>query len=402
MTSMTAKRLAVATLTAIAAGTLAVAVATSSPVEAAVSTVDVVGPAGSGRFGEFVVVLPNGNFVVEDSEWDSPTAQDVGAVSLFDGRTNTLISTLTGSNPNDRVGITGIQVVGGSNFVVRSPLWRNGGAEQAGAATWVNGQTGLSGLVGSANSLVGSSDFDQVGLNVVPLTNGHYVVYSVVWDNLSPAVADVGAATWGNGLAGTKGVVTSGNSLVGTKGLDLNAGSVVPLANGNYVVASPGWDRGVTDDAGAVTWRPGTGPFGGAITSGTSLVGSHANDGVGRVVVALSNGNYAVGSSDWDNGLVVDAGAAAWGNGDTGTVGPVSPANSLVGTTTDNRVGLRIAALANGNYASVARSGTTGGRSTSARSHGVRGAVHRRPRWVAPTACSARRPVTKSASGLSR
>src|SRR4051794_35576249 len=73
--------------------------------------IDVPGPVGSGAFGSQVYVLPNGNFVVTDPSFDltEPTpANDVGAVYLYDGVTLALITRLTGSMPNDRVGTGGI------------------------------------------------------------------------------------------------------------------------------------------------------------------------------------------------------------------------------------------------------------------------------------------------------
>lgn len=45
-----------------------------------------------------------------------------------------------------------------------------------------------------------------------------------------------------------------------------------------------------------------------------------------------SFGNYVVASADWDNGAVIDAGAVTFASGSTGISGPVSPANSLVGS----------------------------------------------------------------------
>ena len=64
---------------------------------------DVVGPAGSEAFGSDVLVLSNGNYVVADPLFDSsPTLQDVGAVYLYNGVTNQVISTITGSTTDDR------------------------------------------------------------------------------------------------------------------------------------------------------------------------------------------------------------------------------------------------------------------------------------------------------------
>ena len=56
----------------------------------------------------------------------------------------------------------------------------------AGAATWGSGTTGVKGLVGAANSLVGSTADDTVTVGdygVTALTNGNYVVGSPYWNN---------------------------------------------------------------------------------------------------------------------------------------------------------------------------------------------------------------------------
>ena len=68
------------------------------------------------------------------------------------------------------------------------------------------------GAVSAANSLVGSTADDQVG-QVTALKNGNFVVASRRWDN--GAASDAGAATWGNGATGITGPVGFLNSLVG-------------------------------------------------------------------------------------------------------------------------------------------------------------------------------------------
>ena len=56
-------------------------------------------------------------------------------------------------------------------------------------------------------------------------------------------------------------------------------------------------------------------------------------------VTALSNGNYVVLSQYWDNGATVDAGATTFGvgaactTGPAAAVGPITSANSVMGTT---------------------------------------------------------------------
>src|SRR5579871_5920434 len=126
---------------------------------AGAAQLDIAGPSGSVAFGRPVYALPNGNIVVVDSKANG-VASDVGAVYLY-SPTGTLISTLTGSTADDRVGYGGVVVLANGNFVVLSPNWSNGAANFAGAVTWVDGTTGLSGAVSATNSLVGSSALDR-------------------------------------------------------------------------------------------------------------------------------------------------------------------------------------------------------------------------------------------------
>ncbi len=88
------------------------------------------------------------------------------------------------------------------------------------------------------------------------------------------------------------------------------------LSNGNYVVSSPDWTNGAAANAGAVTWGSGMAGVSGPVSAANSLVGSTANDGVGgefNGVTALTNGNYVVSSPAWTNGA-----AACGGRGHVG------------------------------------------------------------------------------------
>lgn len=299
---------------------------------------ELIGPQGSVSFGSIVKVLPNGNIVVTDPAFGAAE----GAVYLYSPRGN-LISTITGTKGGDQIGSQGLVVLNNGNYLVLSPHWSNGTIANAGAATWGSAETGISGVVSPGNSVVGSAANDGVGYFAIALKNGNYVVVSSTWNNGS--VSSAGAVTWGNGTTGTFGAVSAGNSLVGSAGDDQigNYGYyyVAPLSNGNYVVSSPNWSNG----AGAVTWGNGSGGTVGAVTASNSLVGTFGNgttrgDAVGWRLITLSNGNYVVGSPSWEN----DVGAATWGNGNGGTVGPVSTSNSLVGGP------FNLTALSNGNY----------------------------------------------------
>jgi len=322
------------------------------PVTAGVTStqIDIVGPPGSGQFGDSVAALPNGNIVVTDPAYDNGLTADVGAVYLYDGATLSLISTLTGSTAGDQVGSGGVVALENGNYVVLSPDWDNGGAVDAGAATWGNGTTGIIGAVSVSNSLVGSTANDQVGSDgVVALENGNYVVSSPYWDG---AVTNLGAVTWGDGMTGITGLVNTSNSLVGSTTNDrIGAMGVTALANGNYVILSRYWNNGGAANAGAATWENGSGSVTGTVSASNSLVGSTADDWIGMNVIVLANGNYVVGSPSCDNGGAADAGAATWGNGTTGITGAVSASNSLVGDTSSDRISYYgVKTLSNGNY----------------------------------------------------
>ena len=259
-----------------------------------------------------------------------------------------------GTTANDHVGLGGATALGNGNYVVHSSWWDNGGVANAGAATWGNGASGIVGPVSTYNSLVGTTADDHVGSGgVTALSNGNYVVGSAAWSN--GGAANAGAVTWGDGATGITGPVSTLNSLVGTTAHDrVGLGGVTALSNGNYVVRSPYWDNGGIASAGAATWGNGASGIVGPVSTLNSLVGSTADDRVGDPypgVTALSNGNYVVRSPHWHNGALADAGAVTWGSGVSGVAGPVSAANSLVGSTADDLIGSRdVTALSDGNY----------------------------------------------------
>ena len=326
------------------------------------------GPNGSKYFGMEVYALPSGNIVVTDPYYSIPNGpKNVGAVYLYNGATGEMISKLTGSRENDYIafpdnpsmgtfeGVPGVLVLSNGNFLVRSIIWNDG----AGAVTFVNGKTGLSGTVSASNSLVGKKADDSVGYGyegVVELANGNYVVSSQFADN--GAIGQAGAVTFGDGTTGVSGVVSASNSLVGSAEDD-NVGShgVTALSNGNYVVKSANWRGGESDGKGAATFGNGKTGTTGTVSAANSLVGSTAGDRVGTFVTALTNGNYVVASPNWTNGEADSAGAATFGSGTSGVSGVISASNSLIGSSWGEYVGTSVTALTNGNYV-VASSGS--------------------------------------------
>ncbi|MCE9608249.1 MAG: hypothetical protein K8U03_25470, partial [Planctomycetia bacterium] len=317
---------------------------TSGIIGAVSAANSLVGTNGNDQVGGGVTALGNGNYVVRSSGWNvsrgaatwgSGTSGIVGAVSAA--------NSLVGTNANDQVG-AGITLLGNGNYVVRSQNW-NG---SRGAATWGSGTSGITGAVSAANSLIGTNANDVVSNGgITVLSNGNYVVSSGKWNGFR------GAVTWGSGTSGVVGEVSAANSLVGTTANDQVGGvGITALGNGNYVVLSANWN----DARGAATWGSGTSGIVGVVSAANSLVGTNANDRVGnRGVTVLGNGNYVVGSSNWNGAR----GAATWGSGTSEIVGEVSAANSLVGTNANDQVGDGVTPLGNGNY--VVRSGSWNG-----------------------------------------
>jgi hypothetical protein len=314
--------------------------------------------------GYWIYVLANGNYVVSSPDWDNGTATDAGAITWCNGETGcrgviSPANSLVGTSAADRVG--GVYILPNGNFVVSTRAWDNGSEIDAGAVTWCNGKIGCTGEISASNSLVGAKSKDYLGWGEVSvLPNGNYVVKSPYWDN--GGIINVGAVTWGNGLGGTVGTISVSNSLIGTQRNDLVGFSYLSiLPNGNYIIQSPKWDNGQITDAGAVTWANGWGGTVGTVSPENSLVGTSVNDSVGNSqAVVLTNGNYVVGSRLWDRDGIADAGAVTWGNGLGGTVGFISAANSLVGSRINDFMWLKVEPLSNGNYVIANRSWDNG------------------------------------------
>src|SRR6185369_1550623 len=121
----------------------------------------------------------------------------------------------------------GIVQLASGNLLFRTQNWSNfGTATNAGAVTWMNGTNGTlsdgtsGGVIGAANSVVGSVAFDDVGSQLTTLSYGggfgHAVIVSPNWNS------NTGAATWINGNTGklsngaSGGAINATNSLIGS------------------------------------------------------------------------------------------------------------------------------------------------------------------------------------------
>ena len=278
--------------------------------------------------------LPNGDYVVSDNFGGSESVSICGTATFGNGTTGT---SGTVSSSNSLVGSRGLDGVGSEvfvlsngNYVVTSPQWNNG----RGAVTLGNGNTGVTGIVSAANSLVGQYEMDTVGV-VNPLPNGNYAVVSQYWNG------NRGAVTFGDGVRGVSGEVSATNSLVGTDPYDVGNGNnrtgVISLTDGRYVVSS-NWN----DGRGAATIVDGSVELVGPASSSNSLMGISPMDGIssGNIAttpprwgtVAFPRGNGVLFSPGFSNGSAVRAGAVTLIEPHRSLTGLINSDNSILGT----------------------------------------------------------------------
>jgi hypothetical protein len=288
---------------------------------------EIMGPPESVAFGRQVAVLANGNIVVTDPDFSADGMEGRGAVYLYDGDSLALISRLLGASPGAHLGASTPLVLPNGSFVIRGLMnWSTM------AFTWVNGSTGLSGVVSAQNSLTHAAP-PGISVETILLPSGN-LLYAAGSD-----LDGQGSVTWIDGDTGQAGVVSPANSLIGNK-----APQVGVLANGHAVASWPDWDQG----RGAVSWLSGDVPTVGTVSNANAIVGSHAFDHLRVLAVHPADGGYFVGSTEWDNGDIVDAGAVRYVPGDGPQSGILAPANALVGSQAEDKVGGRLRFLESG------------------------------------------------------
>ncbi len=311
---------------------------------------------GSGGIEE----LSNGNFVVLSPLRDRPDAADAGAVTWVNGAAGlageiNLTNSLVGVRAGDQIGSGGIFELANGHYLVKSPFYDREGATNVGALTWVNATTGLSGVLSTSNSMIGTFANDQIGSGgIEELSNGNFVVLSPLRDRLD--TPDAGAVTWVNGAAGLTGELTTANSLMGARAGDqIGSGGIFELANGHYLVKSPFYDREGATNVGAITWVNATTGLVGEVNTSTSLVGRLSGDQIGSGgIFQLANGNLVISSPSWDKVDAANAGAVTWMNGASGRTGEVDVTNSMIGTFANDQIGSGgVVALGNGNFVVV-------------------------------------------------
>jgi hypothetical protein len=266
-----------------------------------------------------ITYLEDGNYVVSSSAWNGPQGDGEGAVTCVDGSTGrtgpvTAENSLTGGSAGAGAGHGGTYAVGGSRYVISSPLWKRKGETGAGvgAVTWMEGPTERQGVIHEGNSLTGQSAGDAIGLHgAILFKSGHYVVISRDWQGKR------GAFTWCDGYQPTVGKVASQNSLTGSAPLDqIGDIKIARLRNDNIVMVSSGWDAPGLVDAGAITLTAATPGLRGPLTASNSLIGTPLLKGMGLKSTLPFGGTFTSSltlTSNMDSSFAVMSGHTSRG-----------------------------------------------------------------------------------------
>jgi len=178
--------------TAAAAGAVTWGSGTAGVSGAVSATNSLVGSTANDQVGSGgVTALSNGNYVVDSPAWTNGAAAGAGAVTWGSGTAGvrgavSATNSLVGSTANDYVAgnsvtalsngnyVGGVTALSNGNYVVDSPAWTNGAAANAGAVTWGSGTAGVSGIISTMNSAIGSVANSGLGAVVVDNVNGTF------------------------------------------------------------------------------------------------------------------------------------------------------------------------------------------------------------------------------------
>ncbi len=284
---------------------------------------------GAGDFGYYVIDL-QGNRVLVTDPYDNAGGTGAGAIYVFDKSSGALVTALTGSHAGDAVGGYRQQV--GTSYVFQSSSWN----ASVGAWTWISDATGASlpasGIVSSANSLVGTAASDLSGASIITGTGVRNLFIAPNYGGGKGAVATFTGA----GFAGT---LDSGTALMGSSTSDHVGNYGSSYVTGNYyAIYSPSW----SSTSGALTLVDTSQALSGTISSANSLVGSASGDYVGsdtsNSIRFFSNGKVLVSNSSWGSYK------GAWSIFDSVPLikGVVSATTALVGAATGDGAGTTV------------------------------------------------------------
>jgi phosphodiesterase/alkaline phosphatase D-like protein len=300
-----------------------------------------IGDTNQDSVGSFVGLLPGGAFLVSSAQWHNWTgaltycSSEAACKGHVVSSANSLVGGNAGvswqdSNGGDSIG--SVQILSNGDYLAISPNWDPVGTDKNIGAVTFCPASGCVGFVSTATSLTGTQTGDQVGTGgAMELPGGALLISSPFWAN--GAHAQAGAVTFCASAADCKGkTVTLANSLVGDQDtIQIGYYTNTILSNGAYLVGSPNWNNGSAATAGALTWCPPTGCLGMVVGAENSLVGSHYYDYVGYGY-ELGDGFYVSQNPGWQNGSLEGAGAVTLCAITAGCTGPITSANSVLGS----------------------------------------------------------------------
>ncbi|MEQ9622311.1 beta strand repeat-containing protein [Coleofasciculus chthonoplastes] len=180
---------------------------------------------GSGE----ITALSNGNYVFGNSGANIQGVGDAGTVILADGTTGAEISRISGTNPDDNFGNSGITDLSNGNYVFGNPNADIEGVQNAGTVILANGTTGT-----EIDRISGTNPDDFFGNGDIRiLSDGNYVFANPNAD--IGGVVDAGTVILADGTTGKEISRISGTNQNDRFG----SGEITGLSNGNYLVTSP-------------------------------------------------------------------------------------------------------------------------------------------------------------------
>jgi len=255
-----------------------------------------------GTSGNAGAALDNGNFIVASSMDDNDLLADVGSVRLFDGLSGEQISVIYGDQERDQLGSEGVTALRNNRYVIASNFDDNGSVESAGSVRLMDGTSGVA--IGSP--IFGDQLEDRLASDphsIVPLANGNFVIASP--EDGDAATANAGSVRLIDAQTGEQISVLVGDQASDRLGSDLLRGGagVTALANSNYVILSRFDDDSSTStiNAGSVRLMDGV--------DGTQLsvvVGESSSDlssgAIDPSIIGAEDGSYfLIAAPLWDN-----------------------------------------------------------------------------------------------------
>lgn len=299
-------------------------------------------------FGSNYFDLNNGNFVLQTSYIDVGAATDAGALTLVNGTTGAVISTLSGDNTNDYFGSGGFLLLAGGNFATWSEVDDVAGKIDAGSVVMINGTTGA-----VITTTTGATAGDKIGSNfgnsmaATLLSNGNFVVGST--HKTVGGFINAGSVMLLNGTTGDIVATLNGtyqNNLLGFSG-------VTALTNGNFVIRQEWASNGAIHNAGSAILVNGVNGDTIATFRGDTAEDQFGNDGV----VDLKNGNFVISSRYVEKPGIQDAGTVTLINATSGVI-----VSTIVGDGWRDMMGINgVYRLRNGNYVVSTFSDDNGG-----------------------------------------